>query len=477
MRRAASWRTRGLAAAGALATALAAACGGEEAGRPDLVLVTIDSLRADRLGAYGYARPTSPRIDALAAEGVVFSQAWATSSWTKPSVTSLFTSRLPSEHGAVAFDRHLDAALPTLAELLRDAGYRTAGVSGNFVHVSKRSGLARGFEHWRAVSVPAGRARGDAIFVEGEGERTIRAAAPDGARLNREVRERLSQLGEGPLFLYVHYMEPHPGFRPPARHRRGLVSDAADGAGVSSERIVDLAAGRASADAEERRRLGELYDAEIATVDEALGELLDWLAEVRPDRERVVVVVADHGEELGDRGGWFHGLTLHREVLGIPLVIWDSRGRSGPERRQEPVDLLDVTTTLLALAGVPPAPGMRGRDLLASGVPLPERPLVAELHPDPPFESHVGTREQRLAYQAWPWKAIVAAEGDPWVFRVDRDPEERARLATDASDVPPAFLASLERLRGHFLVGAPETPAEALDPQTLEGLRELGYVR
>ncbi len=460
----------------ALALALAGcAPGGAE---PDLLLVVIDSLRADRLGAYGYPRPTSPNLDALAEEGVVFTEAWSSSSWTKPSVGSLFTSRLPSEHGAVTFDRVLDPALPTLAQRLRAAGYRTVGVSGNFVHVSERNGFHRGFEVWRAFGVPPREARGDTIWSEDDAGpgRGVRLGAADAGRINQEVAAAIAGLDAAPLFLYVHYMEPHPGFAPPARHRRAFVEGEAGPRSASTERLVDLAAGRAEADAAERRHLGDLYDAEIAAVDEGLGALLALLEKRRPGRERVVAVVADHGEELADHGRWFHGLTLHREVLRVPLVLWDSRRRGPPRRRSEPVDLLDVPTTLLAVAGAEPAEGMLGRDLLASDAPLRPRALLAELHPDPPFESHVLPREHRLAYQAWPWKAIVAGEG-PLLFDVARDPEERRPVASGAEEVPESFRSALAALRRRL----PEQPASApgapLDPEVVEGLRELGYVR
>ena len=112
--------------------------------RPNLLLILIDNLRADHLGVYGYGRDTSPQIDRLGASGVVFENAGATSSWTKPSVASLFTSRDPSEHNAVSFARHLKPELPTLAESLRNAGYRTIGVVANFVHVNERWGFDRG---------------------------------------------------------------------------------------------------------------------------------------------------------------------------------------------------------------------------------------------------------------------------------------------------------------------------------------------
>jgi len=455
----------------------ASACGPGVAERPDVVLVMIDTLRADRLGVYGYERPTSPTLDALAADGIVFRRASAPSSWTKPSVASLFTGRLPSEHGAVSFARDLRPELPTLAERMAAAGYRTVGVSANFVHLRAETGLGRGFEHWHTFSLPAEKEGGDGIW----GDADNRRAAPGAPAVNEEVRRALaSRDGAEPLFLYVHYMEPHSGFVPPARQRRRFLRDPLpeerDVAGIPSDRVVELAAGRAEADAAERRRIGDLYDAEIAAVDEAVDALLEDLTELRPSRERVVVVVSDHGEELGDHGSWFHGITLHRELLHVPLIVWDSRGPRGVGPRDEPVDLLDVTATLLAIGGAEPIPAMRGRDLFARGG-LAERQLLAELHPDPPFESHVRPRHQRVSLLRWPWKTILDREGEAVLYRLDRDPHERSPLAPTEPETPGGLVeAAREWAEARQAGSADASEAPPLDPEVVEGLRELGYV-
>lgn len=455
----------------------AAACGPDAAERPDVVLVMIDTLRADRLGVYGYERPTSPHIDALAAEGVVFRRASAPSSWTKPSVASLFTGRLPSEHGAVSFARDLRPELPTLAERMAAAGYRTVGVSANFVHLRAETGLGRGFGHWQTFSVPAETEGGDAIW----GDPGNRRAAPGAPAVNEQVRRALAgRDGAEPLFLYVHYMEPHSGFVPPARHRRRFLRDPLPEergvAGIPSDRVVELAAGRAEAGPVERRRIRDLYDAEIAAADEAVGELLEDLKALRPSRERIVVVLSDHGEELGDHGSWFHGTTLHRELLRIPLIVWDSRGTRGSGPRDEPVDLLDVTATLLAVAGAEPLPAMRGRDLLAPGG-LAERGLLAELHPDAPFESHVRPRHQRVALLRWPWKTILDREGEAVLYRLDRDPHERRPLAPAGPETPSGLVeAAREWAEARTADTGDASEAPPLDPEVVEGLRELGYV-
>jgi arylsulfatase A-like enzyme len=185
----------------------------------------------------------------------------------------------------------------------------------------------------------------------------------------------------------------------------------------------------------------------------------------------VMVVTADHGEEFGEHGGWFHGSTLYHESVAVPLVVRDFRETSAVATRSDAVDLLDVAPTLLALVGVAPPPGMRGRALRDGA--LAERTLVAELHPDPSFESAVGPRIQRLALLRWPWKVIASREGEAVAYRLDRDPGERA-----PAEGAPANLASREALAAWLAeLVLPASGGVALTPEDREALRALGYAR
>lgn len=438
---------------------------------PDIVLITIDTLRADHLGAYGYDRPTSPALDRLAREGVLFENAHSPSSWTRPAVASLFTSLWPSEHGATAFERPLRAGVATLAELLRNAGYRTVGVSGNFVHVSEPAGLARGFDDWFALS-KATRGEGNAIFTDADPAGTpVYRRAPDASELNAAVLERVPPAGDAPLFLYVHYMDPHSAYSPPSEHRARFARDPGYRADdfASSSLLKSLARGEVELSDRDRRWLIDLYDAEIASVDAAIEELLEALAARGYGSDSVICVVSDHGEEFGEHGGWFHGISLHAESLRVPLILRDPRSGRRGERREEPVDLIDVATTLLRRAGVEPTAGMRGRDLLSAN--LAPRDLVAELHHDPPFEENVAPREQRLAVLRWPWKTIRSRTSAAANYRVDHDPHETRPL--DAA-LPADLVAHTERLASH-LDALEDVSPQRLDAETLEGLRALGY--
>jgi arylsulfatase A-like enzyme len=449
-------------------------CGADGSPPPHLVVVVVDTLRADHLGAYGYPRPTSPHFDQLAEGGTVFENARAPSSWTKPSVGSLFTSRWPSEHGAVSFAQQLAAELPTLAELLAGAGYRTVGVSANFVHVSEVTGFARGFESFEALPVALEDDESGDLLGRAFGERSgVRLRAPHGPEVNQAVARMLGASDPRPLFLYVHYMEPHAPYAPPEDLRDVFSRDRGGAKLATSDEVVDLARARTSLPARQQRWLVDLYDAEIAAADRALGELVAWLAEQGYWKDTVLAVVSDHGEELSDHGGWFHGLTLHDEVLRVPFLLHDARAQQG-SRRRDAVDLLDVPTTLLALARVSPAPGMEGRALLAAGE-LVARDSIGELHPDPPFEERVGPRLHRVALLRWPWKGILDREGGLATYRLDRDPHESKPIELEGMQAPAGFQASIFARRGD--PGAPARSSPTLPPDEREGLRALGYVQ
>ena len=266
---------------------------------------------------------------------------------------------------------------------------------------------------------------------------------PRNGELNAAVLERVPPAGDAPLFLYVHYMDPHSAYSPPSEHRARLARDPGYRADefASSSLLKSLARGEVELSDRDRRWLIDLYDAEIASVDAAIEELLEALAARGYGSDSVICVVSDHGEEFGEHGGWFHGISLHAESLRVPLILRDPRSGRRGERREEPVDLIDVATTLLRRAGVEPTASMRGRDLLSAN--LAPRDLVAELHHDPPFEENVAPREQRLAVLRWPWKTILSRTSAAANYRVDHDPHETRPL--DAA-LPADLVAHPERL-------------------------------
>jgi arylsulfatase A-like enzyme len=388
-------------------------------------------------------------------------------------VASLFTSRTPVEHKVSASGDSLDRRAITLGERLSDAGYRTLGVSGNFVHVRERAGFARGFDEWKTLSLETTPGEEPLFTHMGRGLRE-----PTAAEINAEVFARLPS-AEGPsLFLYVHYMEPHSGYDPPLALRARFERDReahAMGPEATSAYLTALARGDAVAPAGERERLIDLYDAEIASVDAEIGRLLDELERRGFARNLVVAIVSDHGEEFSEHGSWFHGLTLHGESLWVPFILHGARDTRPGSSWDEPVDLLDVPTTLLALAGVEPAPGMRGRALLDRDGVTP-RTLVAALDPDPPVEDAIGPRRHRRAWARWPWKLLVDGDGRAQVFHLEHDPSESSPMALDDPRVPAELrVVAAAQAAEIGLQGDPLAPR--LSEQAIRRLRALGYAR
>ena len=314
----------------------AAACGGGPQ-PPSILLVSIDTLRQDHVSAYGYERATTPRIDALAAEGALFLNAVSTSNWTLPAHMSLVTGLPPSLHRVEDDGSRLSEGLRTLAEVLSDEGYATGGVTSH-VYVGKQFGFERGFDHFATRwNQPAETVTDQALdWLDGTGER--------------------------PFFLFLHYFDPHWNFAPaePFASRFGA-GDPGRGDIEALKRYFDR---RRPMPVELVEDVGRLYDAEIAYTDHHLGRLFDRLEERGRLDRTIVAVVSDHGEELGEHGSFGHGTHLFGEVTRIPFVLRYPAGvPAGP--RGGVASLADVPHTLLALAGleVPEQFALWGADL------------------------------------------------------------------------------------------------------------------
>lgn len=439
-----------------LALALAA-CGADAPqlapGGP-IILIAIDTLRADHLGLYGYERDTSPRLDALAAEGVVFEHAFATASWTLPSMTSLLTGTWPREHGAgyarirggrQRFSR-LRAQVPTLAELLRDAGYATGAVA-NVGFMSPRFGFGRGFDTYDWVSSTDEESRR-------AGESVDRALAWIDAN------------DDGPFFFMLHLFDPHRYFDAPPPFRGKFTEAYRDRYGDT------LATLESRLEAERQGDLGfhvAAYDEEIAYTDDQVGRFIDGLRERGIWDKALVVLTADHGESLHDHDERGHGGTLYNELIRVPFVVWGAAGAGARERA--PVSLVDFAPTALQWAGVAALPGSPGVSLLGplAGVePFPERLIVAEIE--------VNSHEVQSVIR-WPYKLIVGpVAGSMMLFDLRRDFDELMDLvalgeptARDTANELHALLRNARRrMRGEEV---------QLDPAEVEELRALGYIQ
>ena len=324
--------------------------------RPDVILITIDTLRADHLGVYGYSLPTSPRIDALAREGTVFADAQCQVPKTNPSLASLFTGLYPENHKDLQLRLTLPAIHPVLAERFREAGYRTGAVVGQY-NLIRQSGFARGFEDYF-----------DRFPEPAAGELPPGRFHPGSEKRARELTDRavswLATPSDRPRFLWVHFVDPHAAYDPPPPFDHSFPEDRYPAGDLARQQIHDQAFDPphvAAAYYEQR------YDGEIRYVDSEIGRLLDAVRVAGKWESTLVVLTADHGELMGDGdapdaafGGpvapyFCHGTTLSNGETHVPL-IWKmpGAGKAGPVRIAGPVELVDVAPTLLEMLGLPP---------------------------------------------------------------------------------------------------------------------------
>lgn len=448
-------RAAGTAATAATATTTAAAAG--SAGPPNVLLLVVDTLRADHLSSYGYARATSPEIDALAARGVRFDRHRAQAPCTFPSVNSLLTSRpVEAFFGQPQGDMSIPAGVTSLAELLHAAGYVTAAFSAspivrkNPTNFNQTGGYDRGFDLFDDDCL-----WGDARCVN---DRALAALARH-------------DTGE-PVFLYLHYMDPH---GPYVTHRKGERRFTRPGAGRGLAPEVRAGEPHAAAaridrgepagiDAADIAHWIDLYDDEIAFVDARIGELIaavEKAANLQPARGTIVVLAADHGESFLEHGTLAHCRSLYDAEIRTPLVL-AGPGLPRGEVRQALSENLDIVPTILDLAGVRLAPdAFAGRSL---------RPAIAGRSAGPPRLQTSAFAGWRAAFDGRHKLLVNETREELRLFDLDRDPGETVDLA--ASDRRTA--AALRRA----LAAQSPTPAAALEAarETERQLRALGYL-
>lgn len=318
---------------------------------PDVIVLVMDTARADRCSLYGYPRPTTPRLEELAKESIVFDDAWSPGSWTVPSHAALFTGRLPETLGLLRPTRPiLPGNVPTLAGILGARGWATSCFTWN-PWISPVTGLTRGF----GKDV-------DPLYVG----RPLAASREGHQRALRWMQGRRSA-GQR-FFCFINDMEPHSPYEPPEAQQARFVDPSvpemvvADARRVDGPRMFRLSCGAEPPSAEQTRTLRDLYDAEIATLDAEIGLFVDGLRRAGLLDRTLLVIAGDHGEGLADHGWWEHGVLLHRELLRVPLLVRPPGGTQG-RRVTDVVRLHDVFATVLEACGIGIPKGIDSRSL------------------------------------------------------------------------------------------------------------------
>lgn len=445
--------------AGLLAlTTLIALAGCGEGGARNVVVVVVDTLRADHLGCYGYSRPVSPHIDAFAESSTLYERATSSAPWTVPSHASLFTGLDPFEHGAYSFPagpgqlrnvHPLAAEHETLAEALAGEGFATAAFVANAGFLHRSLQLDQGFEVYQPERAP-------------------------GEVLNTRVLDWLEAHHRKPFFLFVNYMDAHwpyntqprPGqVEPPASIERGL----------AEELFQAVMPGKRMAPSDLAERVIAQYDTGVAHADEAVGALLARLRTLGVFDDTVIVVTSDHGEYFGEHRLVGHSKDVYQPALHVPLLVKGAEQHQG-SRTDMPVSSAQVAHLVVEALGAPAAERLARRFPRAPG-----SPVVAENHYsrardmlNPAFSARF-QRVRRVLYD-WPLKYVSSSDGDHELYDLVADPDERRNLieirAADASRLRDALAAH------EASTASPEAGARAPAPsaEELEVLRELGYV-
>jgi arylsulfatase A-like enzyme len=433
---------------------------------PSVILIIADTLRADHVGAYGSTATKTPSMDRLAKDGVVFENAFTNSTWTRPSVATIVTSLYPSSHKVMYKTDLLPDGVTTIAETMKDAGYRTAAYVTN-INVAPSFRFEQGFQEYYYLSPEfffgATDSASKLAFYSGmrlvrerffSKSKWVQYYYQDAQTVNGDALPWLDRNGAGPTFTLVHYMDPHdPYFEIPY-----------NGNAIAR---VDTP----NPDPSQRDRMAMLYASNIEYLDRFLGNLIEALKQANRYDDTVIALVSDHGEEFYEHKGWWHGTTLYDEESRVPIIVKLAKNAKAGTRVKAPAQLLDVAPTLAAAAQVTAPETWQGRDLFGTA-PAPEALFQEEDHEGNVLHS---IRTDR-------WKLIVANENNPRglppieLFDMQADPKETKNVAADHPDVVSKLSGDLTALRAMAGARAVSGASGVIDEATRPKLVSLGYV-
>jgi arylsulfatase A-like enzyme len=416
---------------------------------PDILLISVDTLRADRVSSYGYDRNTSPRIDELLGRGLRFAQARTPTPLTAPAMASVLTSLEPHEHGSSRNGIRVRPNLAAFTSFLERRGYDTAAFVGNWTLKPELSGLDEHFEVYQTI---LNRKRWFGLAKSEATADDISAEALEWL----EKREK-----DGPVLLWVHYVEPHAPYQ------------------LQKEFMPQIGL-KASGTLSANKR----YDSEVAFVDDRIGKFLDSAGEQIDLEETMVVFVSDHGESLGEHGYWGHGRHLYEVTLHVPMgIVWP--GRIPTRKIEEPASILDLAPTILGLVGLPVPEFFQGYDWtpVVDGEKEPDGGRVtwhqahkASVQPKENIEKlrrrgllEVGRVEHGKK------EIFKVATGRLRMFDLRQDPAEKENLAPDGKR-PSAELRAWHRMLEAALERADELPPPSLSDDDIAALKALGYI-
>ena len=440
-------------AAGLSPSLLLSGCGKRQhAKKPNIILITLDTTRADRLGCYGYRRQTSPNIDKLAEESVLYTRAIAPSSWTLPSHASLFTGKFTSSHGArydpdgpllltnairgpKSWDAYRARGLAqnevTLAEVLKETGYTTAAVVGG-PWMKRIFGLNKGFDYYNDSQIST---------VNGRLASQVTTSALNWLERRREKK----------FFLFLNYFDPHGPYSPPEGFALRFLPKGTNFTG--REPTLE--------------ETNALYDAEILYMDHYIGRFLQKLKVENLYNDTLIIVTSDHGELFGEHGKFGHGHYLYQEELHVPLFIKYPAGEVSPKRTDLRAQLTDILPMIYERVGITIPGNIQGTS--PSQI---KHPIIAETYPLP-LISKDGSWQSIFEGD---FKFIWNSKNQHMLFNLKDDPEENVNIIVQDSKRTERMWAQMEQYLAKLPKPGLAVPAGEPDDQTKEALKSLGYV-
>lgn len=443
---------------------------GPKIDKHSVLLILVDTIRPDHMSAYGYPKPTSPFMEQMAKEGVLFANHFSNSSWTKPSVASLFTGLYPRRHTVLPITAKMPSNIKTLAQVLRDAGYKTGAVLGNNFG-GRRYGLDRGFDRFADPSSHFG------------------GKPPSAAQLLALAKKWIEEDMNEPFFYTLFLFDPHDPYTPPPTYHKTFCPECTrpeivsplreyNGHGPNARQISDMKG---------------LYDGEIRYMDDQLKLFYDELKGLGLEQRLSTIVVGDHGEAFGEHKVFEHAFHTWDEVIRTPLIVHSPRLKNRGSLYNGLTSHVDVLPTILKLTDVKPPSGLQGTSLVqveGEAVPPPTRMVVTEVHMYGIHRVTMRDYEHKLVYHApldeseffnyysdlrvYPSVSVGAEKKE--LYNVQKDPFERQ----DIYPTSRAKALSLERMLERYLTTGgldEDLPAQQPSEEVMRDLKSLGYIQ
>ncbi len=454
--------------------------------RPNIILIVLDTVRADRLSCYGYHRKTSPCLDKIAAEGVLYEQAITPANWTLPSHVSMFTGLFPSKHGAHRAHQRLDTQYMTLAELLTKAGYRTAGFS-SIDWLEEKTGANRGFSEYY------GRAFRQSQLRNTSGSKRVNDKRSN--EISQEVQEWLkNRNNDTPFFLFVNLFDAHNPYNPPEPHRSLFLHEGDSGRIPQLNwDITKYYAGAARMDNKDFSLMSNLYDGGVHYVDSVAGELVEFFRDQGILDESILFITSDHGENIGDHGHWGHRYCLYDSLIRVPLIIRYPgifEGGKRPDNYVQTVDIYPTVMDLLSIDREDVCKELQGETLFPSALGSRKREFtLSEFMPKPDLRYYDGYPEFDASVFAYGltairyngYKLIWSSTGRHELYDLTSDPGEARNVYSDWPDKVSELSQFLKQWQMSFEAsGQVQSYSLQSDPEVDEDiknkLKALGYV-